>query len=63
MSLRASTESCQIGFEIFDADGHHVAGPFDLAETQNVSDIPISIFRVPSTLVGWPKNGDVIVPL
>ena len=35
----------------------------DRAPTQNVNDIPISIFRVPSTLVGCLKNGDVIVPL
>jgi hypothetical protein len=30
---------------------------------QNVNDIPISIFRIPCTLVGSRKNGDVIVPL
>ena len=34
-----------------------------IAPTQNVNDIPISIFRVPSTLVGCLKNGEVIVPL
>ena len=31
--------------------------------SHDCSEIPASIFLIGFTAVGWPKNGDVIVPL
>ena len=39
------------------------ASPEDLDGLQKLTLIPASIFRMPPTVVGLPKNGDVIVPL
>ena len=39
------------------------SAPNGLSLDQNPKLMPKSIFRIPLTVVGWPKNGEVNVPL